>query len=201
MCFSETIAQRINTVYTAHHPPRCTTSVSHIMGRARIDVEYDCGLTSWLWISDSKCFRWGTASVSWQGHIVLVCIQELVWIAEGVSPLSFQLGVSHSWLCSGMSCSLQRTATHCNALQRTATHCNTLQHTATQCNALQHTATHRNTPQHTPTPRFLLIWVTPRFSNLNNHTQYEFTVTHCPGIFKKERNAYMHTHRPHVFSF
>ena len=92
-------------------------------------------------------------------------------------------------------------ATHCNALQRTATHCNTLQHTATQCNALQHTAIHCNTLQHTPTPSFLLIWVTPRFSNLNNHTQCEFTVTHCPGIFKKERNAYMHTHRPHVFSF
>ena len=52
MCFSEVIAQRINTVYTAHHPPRCTTSVSHIMGRARIDVDYNCGLASWLWISD-----------------------------------------------------------------------------------------------------------------------------------------------------
>ena len=33
----------------------------------------------------------------------------------------------------GVCCTLQHTATHCNALQRTATHCNTLQHTATHC--------------------------------------------------------------------
>jgi len=60
-------------------------------------------------------------------------------------------------------CTLQRTATHCNALQRTATHillpynrisirytwyvhCNALQHTATHCNALQHSATHNLLP-------------------------------------------------------
>jgi len=44
-----------------------------------------------------------------------------------------------------VSCTLQRTATHCNALQHTATHCNKLQHTARHCKTLQHTATHGNT--------------------------------------------------------
>ena len=53
------------------------------------------------------------------------------------------------------ACSLQRTATHCNALQHTPKHSNALQHAATHSNTLQHftssqrTSTHCNTLQHT----------------------------------------------------
>jgi len=50
-----------------------------------------------------------------------------------------------------LQCTLQRTATHCNALQCTATHCNTLQRTTTHYNALQRTATHCNALQRTAT--------------------------------------------------
>ena len=57
----------------------------------------------------------------------LQCVLRFIIMAEG--------GVTPAMHCNTHSCTLQHTATHCNALHRTA---NILQHTA---NTLQHAAT------------------------------------------------------------
>jgi len=63
---------------------------------------------------------------------------------------------------------------HCNTLQHAVSHCISLQHTATNYNTPKHAARHCHTPQHAATHCYTLQHAE---THMNDHAQYDFTVT------------------------